>query len=359
MQSIHKDTDELIFSRSMGNPLFIEQISSYLLETGSNNDKGEVIKELGYLSSFSISDIVSSRIDRLTDKVKECLFSASVLGMEFNIKVLSQMLKTDLTQELEAGTSSRIWKDLDELRYIFSHILIKDIVYQRMISDKLRELHRLAAEAMEIVYQDKLDENAEEIALHFEKAGIEEKTAKYYDIAGSWFRDKYDWGKSEPLLKIALEIREKVLGDEHPDTATTLRSLATMYSDLGRYEQAESMLLRVLEIRENVLGAEHKDSADSLHYLADLYRVQGKYEQAEQLQMRALAILEKVLGTEHPDTAAMLHNLALLYLDQGKTEIAFIPNSSTKCPLAGNRQKNVSGETCSCLLARYCPLFPS
>ncbi|MDD2233271.1 MAG: AAA family ATPase, partial [Sphaerochaetaceae bacterium] len=120
------DTEELIFGRSMGNPLFIEQLSSYLLETGSINDKGEIIKELGYLSSFSISDIVSSRIDRLTDKVKECLLSASVLGMEFNIKVLSEMLKTDLSQELEAGTNSRIWKDLDELRYIFSHILIKD-----------------------------------------------------------------------------------------------------------------------------------------------------------------------------------------------------------------------------------------
>ncbi|HNQ43599.1 MAG TPA: AAA family ATPase, partial [Candidatus Cloacimonadota bacterium] len=169
-----QDTLELIIDRSMGNPLFIEQLTSYLMETGSLSDKGEIIKELGYLSSFSISDIISSRIDRLTDRVKECLFSASVLGMEFNIKVLSEMLKSDLIQELETGTNSRIWKDLDELRYIFSHILIKDIVYQRMMSDKLKELHKLAAETMEEVYKDKLDENAEEIAIHYERAGLEE-----------------------------------------------------------------------------------------------------------------------------------------------------------------------------------------
>ncbi len=322
LNEVPDPTLDLIYGRSMGNPLFIEQLSSYLLETGSIDAKGGIVKELDYLSSFSISDIVSSRIDRLTDQVRECMFSASVLGMEFNIKVLSQMLKSDLVQELEAGTQNRIWKDLDKLRYIFSHILIKDIVYQRMMSDKLKELHKLAAEAMEIVYKDKLDENAEEIALHYEKAGVEMEAAEYYNKSGNWLRKRYDFDKSHVYLNKALQIREKVLGAEHPDTATSLNNLATLYDEQGKYEQAEPLHLRALEIYEKILGAEHPDTATSLNDLAGLYESQGKYEQSEALYLRALEIWEKVLGAEHPDTAESLNDLAVLYLSQGKYEQA-------------------------------------
>ena len=259
---------------------------------------------------------------RLTDQVRECVLNACVLGMEFNVKVLSEMLKSDLSSELATGTNSRIWKDLDELRYIFSHVLIKDIIYQRMMSDKLRQLHQLAAEAMEAIFADTMDENALEIARHYEKAGMADKAAVYYDKAGSWFSDKYDFIKVETYLNTALQIREKVLGAEHPETATSLSNLAASYLDQDRHEQAEPLHLKALEIREKVLGAEHPATAASLGNLANLYNDQGKYEQAEPLYLRALEIRQKVLGAEHPDTATSLNNLAVSYRDQGKYEQA-------------------------------------
>jgi CHAT domain-containing protein len=69
---------------------------------------------------------------------------------------------------------------------------------------------------------------------------------------------------------------------------------------------------RALAIREKVLGKEHPDVASSLNNLAYLYQAQGNYSQAEPLYQRALAILEKVLGNEHPLVATTLNNLALL-----------------------------------------------
>jgi class 3 adenylate cyclase/Flp pilus assembly protein TadD len=311
-------TLELIYSRSMGNPLFIEQLASYLLETGSLDHKGEIVKELGYLSTFSINDIISSRIDRLTGKVRECLFGASVLGMEFNVKVLSEMLKSDLTQELESGANKRIWKDLDELRYIFSHILIKDVVYQRMMNDKLQKLHLLAAEAMELIYNDDLDENAEEIALHYEKAGIENKAADYYDRAGCWFKAKYEFHISNSYLNKALIIRENIQDTEHPDVARTLNNLAILYYNHGIYVEAELLFLRVLVIRKKVLEPEHSDTAMTLNCLAMLYHNQRLFDRAEPLYIKAHQIWEKLLGIEHNFTAASLNNLAGLYLDEGK-----------------------------------------
>ncbi len=43
---------------------------------------------------------------------------------------------------------------------------------------------------------------------------------------------------------------ERVLGPEHPHTATSLNNLAGLYKDQGKYEQAEPLLSRALAIRE-------------------------------------------------------------------------------------------------------------
>jgi len=323
LEHVPEETLTLITSRAMGNPLFLEQLTSFLMESGSINDKGVITGEVGYLSSFSISDIVGSRIDRLTENVRECMFNASVLGTEFNIKVLVLMLNNDLKKELQTGTATRIWKDLDELNYIFTHILIKDIIYRRMLTNKLQKLHQAAAEAMETVFTDNLDDNAEEIANHFEKGNQLIKAAEYYDKAGCLFKENFDYDNAEKNLLKALHIREKALGTEHHDTANSLDHLASLYQDYGVYDQVEQLYLKALEIfdhDEKALGAEHSETATLLNNLASLYQRMGKFDQAEPLYLRALGINEKVMGTEHPDTARLLSNLADLYYAQGKQD---------------------------------------
>ena len=78
----------------------------------------------------------------------------------------------------------------------------------------------------------------------------------------------------------------------------------------GKYTEAIPLAEKVLAIREKVLGSEHPDVATSLNNLAFLYFLQGNYIKAEPLYFRSLAILEKVLGKEHLDVAQSLNNLA-------------------------------------------------
>jgi tetratricopeptide (TPR) repeat protein len=125
------------------------------------------------------------------------------------------------------------------------------------------------------------------------------------------------YARAEPLYQQALQIRQKVLRPEHPDTATSLNSLANLYLDMGDYARAEPLYQQTLQIRQKALGPEHPDTAASLNNLAELYRRMGAYEKAEPLYQQALQILQKALGPEHPDTATSLNNLALLYLDLG------------------------------------------
>ena len=49
------------------------------------------------------------------------------------------------------------------------------------------------------------------------------------------YQDQGRYGEAEPLLKRALEAKERVLGREHPDTLTSVNNLAVLYRDQGRY----------------------------------------------------------------------------------------------------------------------------
>ena len=126
------------------------------------------------------------------------------------------------------------------------------------------------------------------------------------------------YADAEGLSKRALAIREKALGEDHPDVAKTLNNLAGVYLAQGKYADAEGLYKRALAIWEKALGKDHPDVANSLNNLAVVYYDQGKYADAEALFKRALAIWEKALGKDHPDVAATLNNLAVVYADQGK-----------------------------------------
>jgi CHAT domain-containing protein/Tfp pilus assembly protein PilF len=126
-----------------------------------------------------------------------------------------------------------------------------------------------------------------------------------------------DYDEARSLAERVLEIRERVLGPEHPDVAQALNSLAVFYVDMGDYARAEPLYERALATREKALGPEHIDVAITLSDLANLYKDRGYYAKAEPVYKRALTIWEKALGPEHPDVATTLDDLADLYKDRG------------------------------------------
>ena len=127
---------------------------------------------------------------------------------------------------------------------------------------------------------------------------------------------------AEEMNQRALQGSEKVLGLEHPDTLTSANNLALVLHGQGKYEAAEKMNRRALQGREKVLGVEHPDTLTSVSDLALVLRNQGKYEAAEEMNRRALQGREKVLGVEHPDTLTSVSNLAVVLRNRGKYEAA-------------------------------------
>ena len=75
-------------------------------------------------------------------------------------------------------------------------------------------------------------------------------------------------------------------------------------------------------IRRRVLGADHPDTASSLNNLAGLYHARGRYDDAEPLYDEALSISRRVLGAEHPNTKIMHENYEVLLAEMKEKGVA-------------------------------------
>jgi tetratricopeptide (TPR) repeat protein len=124
--------------------------------------------------------------------------------------------------------------------------------------------------------------------------------------------------EAEEMDRQALQLKETVLGKEHPDTLASMNNLANSLCQQGKYAEAEKIHRQTLQLKEILLGKEHPDTLMSMNNLAESLRQQGKYIEAEGIHWQTLQLKETVLGKEHPDTLMSMMNLTISLRQQGK-----------------------------------------
>ncbi len=126
------------------------------------------------------------------------------------------------------------------------------------------------------------------------------------------------YAQAQPLFEKALEIRRRLLTDDHPDTAMCYNNLAHNLWIQGKYAQAQPLFEKALEIRRRLLTDDHPDTANSYNNVADNLTKQGKYTAAQPLHEKALEIYRRLLTDDHPDTANSYNNVAANLNAQGR-----------------------------------------
>jgi len=103
-------------------------------------------------------------------------------------------------------------------------------------------------------------------------------------------------------------------GEDHPEVATVLASLATVRQALGSHESAEQLWRRVLDIRERTLAPNHFATATALEHLGDACAARGKIREGVAALQRALTIRERTLGSDHASLRVSRDRIADLEL---------------------------------------------
>jgi predicted ATPase len=180
-----------LVERSEGNPLFAEEIVSLLTERGMLHAKdGKMAIDpiaVAVALPASVQGVLSARVDRLEQRDRSLLQAASVIGRRFDPQLLAVIVaETDIAARLAAMQAlDLIYSDGTSNDYGFKHALVRDALYQSLLTDARAVLHLKIAEEIEHRSGNRLAEVAEVLAHHYSQTAASKKAFTYLSMAGS------------------------------------------------------------------------------------------------------------------------------------------------------------------------------
>jgi non-specific serine/threonine protein kinase/serine/threonine-protein kinase len=131
-----------------------------------------------------------------------------------------------------------------------------------------------------------------------------------------------DMRGADSLFGEAVNLRRRVLGENHPLVARAIENQSTFLLRTGRVEQTIESLKQVLTIRQRGAGAESAPVGRTWLSLAPVYTRAKRPREAEAAFDNGLRILRKRLGPKHPEIAAALRDYADLRVQQARLDDA-------------------------------------
>ncbi|MCR9137713.1 MAG: AAA family ATPase [Alphaproteobacteria bacterium] len=185
-----------VAERAGGNPLFVEEYVTSLVESGALEGTRGVYR-LGKSPVAetpkvpeSIQEILAARIDRMEPREKDVLETCAAIGPETRLRLLTAL--SDLPEEaLQSALEKLLAADLlrqdslePETRIFFKHAVTHEVAYAGLHSDRRREIHKRIAEALEADGMKTGADNAARLAEHWTKAAAPARAIPYWQETG-------------------------------------------------------------------------------------------------------------------------------------------------------------------------------
>ena len=227
-----------IVEHADGVPLFIEELTTSLLESGLLREDESGYALSGPLPPLAIPSSLQAslvaRLDRLAP-VKDVAQIGAVLGREFSYELLAAVahhtddqLQRALDQLVGAGLVFR--RGLSPRpSFIFKHALVQDAAYSTLLRSRRQELHARIARVIEHRFPERAEEEPEILAHHYTQAGLADQAASYLAQAGRRALDRSAMVEVASLITKAL-----ALIAELPESAERARRELDLQTALGR-----------------------------------------------------------------------------------------------------------------------------
>ena len=179
---------EQIVAKSQGAPLFVEEITRSILESGNLQEEGDryVLRQSvrDFTVPSTLQDSLLARLDRL-GSAKDVALTASIIGREFSYELIEAIAATS-KETLEADLERLVQSDLlgqrgapPHSRYIFKHALIRDAAFHTVLKARRRELHKRIADELANRFPDVVEREPELLAHHYTEAELIDRALEY------------------------------------------------------------------------------------------------------------------------------------------------------------------------------------
>ena len=204
-----------VAARAEGNPLFAEEIVSFLTERGVlRATAGKVEFDTNKVAAAmpaSVQSLLTARVDRLASKDRALMQAASVIGRRFDTELLAAV--ADDIDDIDARLAAMRALDLvhsegKSSTYSFKHALVRDALYQSLLTAPRKSLHCRIADEIERRSGNRLIEVAETLAHHYSQTDNTNKAFTYLSMAGSRSLSVYSLEEAEAHFSAAIALVE-------------------------------------------------------------------------------------------------------------------------------------------------------
>jgi DNA-binding SARP family transcriptional activator/tetratricopeptide (TPR) repeat protein len=295
---------DTVLSGVEGNPLFLEERLSSLLEAGGLvHERGgwQVGAEADPGVPQVLERLVHARVDRLSPAARDAVRAASVLGAEFSLSLLTAVCAAEAplepaVAELCAADLVRPVASRPDPAFRFRHALLQEATYSGLLQAERRLLHGRAAWALEAASQGRLEEAAAVLGRHFAAAGEGERAREYLELAGDHATAVFANDEALSMFRAALAVLDEQHAGRQTAAAGLYAKLANVLWRTARRAEAKEAFQQALQSTKDALYRAHL-----LTRLGRLEMIDGHDAAATE----SFDAAEALLGMKHMDDAAV------------------------------------------------------
>jgi tetratricopeptide (TPR) repeat protein len=315
---------ELVLDRAEGNPLFLEEVTRSLVESGTlvRGDEGWTPGDAHDADiPTTLHATLLARLDRLAEATRHLLQAASVVGRQFALPVLAELV--DATVDVEAalleaqrsGLVEAVGGSL-ERRYQFRHGLLQEVAYSTLLLRRRRELHAAVAVALRAATDDPELTPWEALAEHYTHAEQWPQAQAAAVSAAERAERLHAYQEAATHWQMAWQAGEAQSDTVRPgERADYAKRQGNALSQLGEYEQARGAYETALAAWMQEPPADRQVARSRLHVcLARLALALGDSEHAAE----SLAVAMPGLRPEQPELSTALSLAAQVCFQQGQ-----------------------------------------
>jgi class 3 adenylate cyclase len=169
---------DALSSETDGNPFFVTEILRHLAETGAitQGSDGRWVTTAALRATglpVSVREVLGKRVARLGEKATRVLSAASVIGREFDLATVTEVVaahEEDVLSVLEQAEDASLLVEVSPSRFSFAHALVEHSLYDELSATRRARLHRRIAEIIEDQRHGEPGDRIGEIARHWAEA---------------------------------------------------------------------------------------------------------------------------------------------------------------------------------------------
>jgi predicted ATPase len=294
-----------IWAKTEGVPLFVEELTKTVLESGLLEDIGDRYALSGPLPPLAIpstlQDSLMARLDRLAP-VKEVAQTGAVIGREFSYRLLAALAPLE-ESALQDALSHLVGAELvfrrgtiPDATYSFKHAFVQDAAYASLLKARRQQLHAELAQVLRERFPELAESQPEILAHHLTEAGLADEAIAHWQQAGQLAAERSAYAEAAAHIGKGLELLATLPESAHRaeqelDLLTAFGSIAISTKGHGSPEVAR-VYTRARELARSLGDTPHL--AAVLQGLRMHYGLRAELQPAREAAAELLALGERI-----------------------------------------------------------------